>query len=336
MTHAPPETGGSSRGAPRPAGRLPLSPKARVRLEFAAKSFLWCAFLGSLAAGSIRLQSAALAAEEHRVRLGVWTVASRPDWCTPGDVREVRDASGLAGRWTPLLDPVGGAGVIERMERSPRVRRVVAMRRRFPDRFEALLDLRRPVAAVRVPGPRYVEVDEEGRALSAPSDVRPSRSGRPLRLLTGSPGPAVPPGALFGPDVAEGAALAAEFERFSTAEHRETLRLLDEIDLTNFEGRKELGASEVLLRAAADASSRPTLPSRPTASAPAPPPPPRCVVEWGRLGAGDPCDAEPPFGAKASRMLQALRMFPRLEGLARVRVAFSDLVVVPSPAPRSR
>lgn len=314
------------------------SPGARVRLEFAAKAFLWCSFLGSLAAGAIRLHGAAMAAEEHRVDLGVWTVESRPDWCTPEDLRGVRDASGLGGRWAGLLDPRGGAAVWEALERSPRVRRVVAIRRRLPDRFEVLLDVRRPVAAVRLPGtsPRYVEIDEEGRALGAPQPVRPVRAGAPLRIVTGVAAPGAVPGESFGPDVVEAAALAAELEHVANQEHREALLLLDEIDVTNFRGRRDRGASEVLLRATGGtpAGPEPGAPpgarSSPARTSPRTP----CVVEWGRARSADPWDPEPTFGAKTAHVLQALRMFPRLEGLSRVRVAFEDLIVVPASAPR--
>jgi hypothetical protein len=57
-------------------------------------------------------------------------------------------------------------------------------------------------------------------------------------------------------------------------------------------------------------------------------------VEWGRASAdavaGALDDLEPTFGAKTDRLLRVLRRYPQLEGLDVVRVAFSDLVVVPS------
>ena len=314
------------------------SPGARLRLEFAAKAFLWCSFLGSLAAGALRLHGAAMAAEEHRVDLGVWTVESRPDWCTTEDLRGVRDASGLGGRWAGLLDPKAGAAVWESLERSPRVRRVVAIRRRLPDRFEVLLDVRRPVAAVRLPGtsPRFVEIDAEGRALAAPSPVRPVRGGSPLRIVTGASTQGVAPGQTFGPDVVEAAALAGEFADVANAEHREALLLLDEIDVTNFHGRRDRGSSEVLLRPTGWAPAGPA-PGASPAPRPSPartPSRPSCVVEWGRARSSDPWDPEPTFGSKTAHVLQALRMFPRLDGLSRVRVAFDDLVVIPASASR--
>jgi len=285
----------------------------------------------------------------------VWRVESRPDWCTSADLREVRDASGLTGRWAALLDPRGGSAVWEQIERSPRVERVVAMRRRLPDRFDALVEIRRPVAAVRMPGAAdcWVEVDAEGRCLSLPSPERPVRQGRPLRVVTGAylpslrAGEALRPGRKFGRDVQEAASLAAELDAFSLGGDGEELRILDEIDVSNFEGRRDLGASEVLLRAtgwtppvADPAAASPPfaaphpVAARPPSAAARPPAPTLCVVEWGRAGATHPWDGEPTFGAKAAHLLRSLRMFPRLQGLSRVRVAFADLVVVPSSAPR--
>lgn len=306
----------------------------RPRLEFAAKAFLWCAFFGSLAAGAIRVHAQALEAPAHRVDLGAWSVRSRPDWCTDDDLREVRREAGLEGRWTSLLDPAAGAEVWRRIESAPHVRRVVAMRRRLPNRFEALVEMRRPVAVVRVPNgtgrgasSAWIEVDESGRALTAPLPDRPVRAGRPLRSITGAAGGVPEPGAHFGTDVVEAAALAAEFERFSSSGTRDALDVLDEIDVSNHGGRKDRGASEILLRSTAvPAAAAGTAGRRP----------PACVVEWGRSRAADAYDPEPTFGAKASRTLQALRMFPGLEGLARVRVAFEDLVVVPHAAPARR
>lgn len=301
-----------------------ISPSLRPRLEFAAKAFLVVAFLGSLTAGALRLQQKALADEAHHVDLGAWSVAEKPDWCTTDDVRSIRDATRLRGWSASLLHP-GAAPVVWRsIELVPQVVRVAGMRKVYPDRFEAVLEVRRPVAAVRIGGGkswRWVEVDETGMALSEPQAARPSRSGRPLREIVGAAGSVPRVGEAFGPDVCEAADLSVEFDRFGAPEDRDLLASLDEIDVSNYGGRTKPGASEVVLRASA---------ATPPAPAGRGPKPSRCDVEWGRARAMDPYDAEPTFGAKAGRVVQALRMFPGLSGLRAVKVGFEDLVVVPS------
>jgi hypothetical protein len=315
-----------------------ISPLLRPRLEFAAKAFLVASFLGALTAGVVRLQQNALADEAHHADLGRWSVVERPAWCTVDDVRELRDATRLRGWHASLLHPGSGPVVWRSLELTPRVERVAGMRRRFPDEFEAVIELRRPVAAVQVgagASTRWIEVDADGRALSPPLAARPARSldasGTPVpaRVIRGAAGVAASPGACFGADVAAAADLVAELDAYGTPEDRKLLRTLDEVDVANFAGRVRPGASEIILRrtdaGAAASSARAQRP---------------CDVEWGRAEPADPTDAEASFGAKAARVAQALRMFPALAGLRTVKVAFSDLVVVPAPgsplAPPSR
>lgn len=297
-----------------------ISPSVRPRLEFAAKSFLVVAFLGTLTAGVVRLQQKALADEQHHVDLGAWTVIERPAWCTLDDVRSIRDVTRLRGWRASVLHPGAGPVVWRSLESAPQVARVVGLQKRYPAEFEAVVEIRRPVAAVRVGPPnatRWVEVDAEGVALSTPSAERPVREARPLRAVTGVTGVVPPPGSSFGPDVVEAADLSAELDRFGAPEDQDLLRALDEIDVSNFGGRKKAGESEIVLRT--------VVAPAPGARAPSP-----CLVEWGRARRADPYDPEPGFGAKASRLAQALRLFPGLVGLRSVRVAFDDLVVVPS------
>lgn len=312
---------------------------ARPRLEFAAKAFIVTSFLGVLVAGALRLGRAAFASADHRIDLSRWTVIERPAWSTLDDVRAIRAQSGLASFYASVFDTPALAAVDDYLARPAAVKRVVSVRRVFPNRLEAVMELRRPVAVVRVPGriDLFVETDEEGVALSKPLAVRPVREGRPMRVVLGSQGAAPAPGARFGPDVAAAAALAESLDGYSDEKGRALLAALDRIDVSNYGGRLRAGASEVLLSASPP-------PPVPKGSPPAPVTSvslsPKCVVEWGRAGDRDRPGDESPFDAKASRLLQALRLFPGLAGLRTVRVAFDDLVVVPdgqnSPQPLKR
>src|SRR5207247_1417307 len=115
------------------------------------------------------------------------------------------------------------------------------------------------------------------------------------------------------------ASIASSLDSFSDDKGRELLSWLDRIDVSNYGGKLRPGASEVLLSATPPAA----VAGAPVAKIG------RCVVEWGRAGNRETDGHEMPFDAKAPRVLQALRLFPHLDGLKSVRVAFTDLVVVP-------
>ncbi|MCE9636958.1 MAG: hypothetical protein K8T90_14735 [Planctomycetes bacterium] len=327
-----------------------IGPRARSRLEFGAKAFLVVSFLGTLTAGVMRLQQKALADESHFVDLGAWSIVEKPSWATADDVRAIRDATRLRGWQTSLLDPAAGPVVWRSIDLAPTVVRVAGMKKCYPDEFEAVIEMRRPVAAVQIggvaPAPKssgkaggksaptqaansartaiaWVEVDEDGIAVSPPLAARPVRDGSPLRVVTGVPGPAPAVGTRFGADVIEASDLLSELDRFGSDDEHAMLATIDEVDVSNFGCRKRAEASEIVLRAAARTSVGATggtsqKPGR------------RCDVEWGRASPSDAYDPEPLFGAKASRLVQVLRMFPGLDGLSTVKVAFADLVVVPA------
>jgi hypothetical protein len=302
----------------------------RPRLEFAAKAFVVTSFVGALAAGALRMSDKAHASPAHRIDLSRWTVLDRPAWTTLDDVRAVRAGSGLAAYKSSFYD-VAALGTLEGyLAKPPIVKRVAGVRRVWPNRVEAVLELRRPVVAVLVPGttPVFVETDAEGVALGGPTAARPSREGGPLRLVVGAAGAAPAPGGRFGPDVVAAASLAASLDSYS--EDDAELAWLDRIDVSNYGARLRPGASEILLAPSPPAA----LPGQPA------PKPSKCVVEWGRAGDREADGRESPFHAKAARLSQALKLFPRLEGLRSVRVAFADLVVVPdgkdAPAPLRR
>lgn len=326
---------------------MTLSPGARLRLEFAAKAFLLCAFAGTVTAGLFRIHERAVASEQNQVDLGQWSIVSRPDWCTDDDVRGIRDGAALRGWQTPLLDPASGPVVASALESSPHVKRVLALRKVYPNAYDAVLEVRRPVAALQIGArpERWVEVDEEGVVLSAPQSVRPRRDGKALRVIVGAAAPDTRPGARLGRDVIDAAVLCADLDGCaSSPQDVSLLDVVDVIDVTNHGGRKKNGESEIVLRSSGGRVA--TLPQVPPSAQPGKggggasvPLAPRCVIEWGRAqGVADALcdDLEPTFGAKAERLLRVLRIYPDLRGLDVVRVGFSDLAVVPSPVKNAK
>ena len=299
----------------------------RPRLEFAAKAFIVTSFVGVLVAGAARIGQKAFASREHRIDLSRWTVLERPAWSTLDDVSAIRAQSGLSSYYAGLFDTPALATVDGRLARSPSVRRVVGVSRVYPNRLEAVMELRRPVVAVavRVPGKAdlYVETDDEGVALTKPLAARPVRDGHALRVVIGATGALPAPGKPFGADVVAAASLADSLDSYSDDKGRALLALLDRIDVSNYGGRPRPGTSEVQL------SASPPAPAPKGAPVTTLPVSTKCVVEWGRAGDRDADGGEMPFDAKASRLLQALRLFPGLAGLKTVKVAFNDLVVVP-------
>lgn len=326
---------------------MTLSPGARLRLEFAAKAFLLCAFAGSVTAGLFRIHERAVASEQNQVDLGQWSIVSKPEWCTDDDVRGIRDGAALRGWQTPLLDPASGPVVASALESSPHVKRVLSLRKVYPNAYDAVLEVRRPVAALQLAArpERWVEVDEEGVVLSAPHTTRPMRDGKALRVIVGAVARDTRPGARLGRDVIDAAVLCADLEECSSSpQDVARLDVVDVVDVTNHGGRKKNGESEILLRSSGVRApvASPTPPSAQSgrsAATPAAAAAPRCVVEWGRAQgvAESLCDdLEPTFGAKAERLLQVLRSYPDLRGLDVVRVGFSDVTVVPSPVKNAK
>ena len=300
----------------------------RARLEYAAKAFIVMSFAGALVAGTARLAQRAERSPASRIDLSQWTVLQRPAWMTLDDVRAIRDQSGIASYWASTYDTPAIAGIDRWLATPPSVRRVVELQRVGQNALDAVLELRRPAVAVRVPGKQelYVETDEEGVALSKPAAARPVREGFPLRVVVGAAGHVPSPGGSFGEDVVAAASVAEYLDSFSDQGGRALLATVDRIDVSNFGGRARPGSSEILL----GATPRPA-DAVPVAGAP-PAASPKCVIEWGRADESPGSGGEMPFDAKASRLLQALRLFPGLAGLRTVRVAFDDLIVVPDGA----
>ncbi len=332
----------------------------RLRLVYALKALIVVSLLAVVFLLVRASQQHRLVEARHLVDLSRWTVLERPSWSTTEDVHAVRDASGLPGHGLPLYDRRSAESVRDALEAAPGVRRVLALRRRPPDRVEAVLELRVPVAAVLVDagqaprvglhprvvldprvvlGPRavlaaaptwrYVEVDDEGVVLGPAREQRPVRRGVALRVISGADGVDATPGGDGGADVRVGVSLCRALDGHRDGLGATVLRTFDEVDVTNLAGRVDAREPEVLLRAAVPSSDA----ARRTG----------CVVEWGRVrgdpdeggagGGGAPSFGEPTFTQKASRLAQAVRIFGDFSGIARVRVAYGELSVLPADGP---
>jgi len=292
-----------------------LSARARIRLVFAGKALVISSLVaaaGVLIVGAERHKSTQ---PEHLVDLSVWNVVDRPGWSTIADVSAIRSASGLVGRALPLYDRDAAEIAREALDRTPRAKRVVSVRRVPPDQVEVVLEMRRPVAAVALADGRYVEVDAVGIVLDAPSRVRPVRDDVPLRVVRGAG--AAPPvaGGTCADDVQDGLRLCGLLDAYRDGLGEQVLRTFDEVDVANHGGRIDPAEADLVLRASPPdvlgTSVRPIT----------------AVVEWGRLGEEY---GEPAFESKARKLQEAVRMFGSTDfaGVDRLRVAFEGLTVI--------
>ena len=103
---------------------------------------------------------------------------SKPDWVTGPIERQLKNF-GWAGEKISLLDTDAAKMVAAALLANPMVRKVTSVKREFPDRVRAKVELREPVALV-LRGNRYYMVDAEGTRL--PGEFR-SRSAVDLDLM---------------------------------------------------------------------------------------------------------------------------------------------------------
>lgn len=320
------------------------------RLAFALRAFIVCSFLGAVFVAVARLEHRAHASPAHRVALGAWSVLQQPDWVSDQALRALRTEAGFDAATISVLDDAGTDEVARRLGTAAGVRRVLAVQRRLPNRLVVALELRRPVARLRLPrisadSPPSNEApvgDHPGAEQSESGDPV-SADGRSTEVWIDAEGVVVDgaglrqegaeelplivsgatieptPGARYGEDVRAGLELAERLRRAS--EDHPELALVQGVDVSNWTGRLAPRASEVTLLLADDATD-----AMPT-----------CRVEWGRIGARA-GDDEPDFTRKRDRLLRALELSPRLRGFEVVRVAFGDLFVVPRAelAPEAR
>ena len=145
-------------------------------------------------------------------------IAEAPPWLRPADVRAIH-LIGSDEREASLYDPQMTRRLAERYTANPWVRRVDYVRRRFPDRVDVSITVRRPVALVETAGRRFA-LDADGVRLPtirAGAWARGSGPGRPLIVGLESGTPTPEPGERWSdPRVGRAldlcAALAARFE----------------------------------------------------------------------------------------------------------------------------
>ena len=276
-----------------PAEAAGPSPPARRGPSPALRALVVVAFLAAAGLAVSRVDARVRDLGDFRVALDRAWFASAPSWLPESERKALKEAArgegsvALAGEGVPET-------VAAHLSADPRVRRVVACRRRHPDAVEVLLELRRPVALAEAGG-RVVAVDREGMLVPGDWD------GQPLPRIRGG-GDAVPAiGGEFGRAVKEGASVVAALPP-------EALRSLG-LDSVDVSGVDDGGG--VVLRRRSDRGSG------------------ALAVEWGRAPASPEADLDPPPEAKVRRLRLAAERFPGLGGLRTVRLAFDDLVVVP-------
>lgn len=245
----------------------------------------------------------------YRARVEDLRLVHRPTW-SPRETLTVAvplDAS-LADRARGY-----GGGLIEevglRLARDPWVRRVVQVRRVYPHRIEAQVELRRPLAYVvcggaRDPGPgrRGAYVDDEGVRLPDFQTGGPWAAGCVDVEGVDAPPPA-PGDAWLHPGVQGALEVAEVLQRDGVARSL----LIARIDVSNIGGRRDPRESEIFLWTA---SGVPVAWGRPPTSA--------------RFG-------ENLVDLKMKHLALALESFPGLQGLERVDLRFDRVVVRPRP-----
>jgi hypothetical protein len=242
-------------------------------------------------------------------RVDPWRCRARsvPPWLSPKDVESIRRESGLLGPRYSLMTPGLAGRFAEGYERSAWVRRVVASRARYPDRVRVVLELREPVAAVPTEG-GYVLVDVEGIRLPGVRQAVPAVPGRRVPLLSGVAAPPPEAGRVWSRRVREGAAVASVLDDLP-ADVARAVRVVS-IDLENVGGAVDPVRPEVVLATAAGT-----------------------VIEWGRSCASPRVGLEPYAEAKFEKLRRALRVYPGLRGLSRLKLQFDDLVVEEKDGP---
>lgn len=192
-----------------------------------------------------------------------------------------------AGRDT-LMDADLVTGVAASFASNPWVRRVVAVERAFPDQIRVRLEMRTPRLSVRRAG-GLILVDRDGVRLPGVYDRNPLRSME----VTGTA--SAPPAA---GRVWEGPEIARALEMAALAEGERILRGLDvrAIDVSNLNGRRDPKSPDLSLVTACGA-----------------------VIGWGRAPS-DPRFGEPALSEKLDNLRRAAENYPRLEGVASVKV----------------
>jgi cell division septal protein FtsQ len=235
-------------------------------------------------------------------------VSSPSPWLTPEDLESIRSDSGLLGARFSIFTPGLADRFARGYERSAWVRRAVVTRRRYPNRVDVHLEIRKPVAAARLEDGTYVLVDEEGIRLPGTRGAPKAGPGRPIRLLDGVADPTPEPGSVWSEQVREEAAVARTL--LDLPEEIARAVRITAIDLENSGGRVDPARAEILLVTQGGT-----------------------VIEWGRSRVSPRAALEPAAQAKFEKLRRALRVYPALSGLSRLKLQFDDLVVEEKDGP---
>ncbi|MDP7035269.1 MAG: hypothetical protein QF752_12315 [Planctomycetota bacterium] len=121
--------------------------------------------------------------EKYKVDTRGLSIVVQPDWMPTELADGLKLPDGVLGKYSvfesELVSTIGKAYAA-----NPWVREVRGIRREYPDRIRVALDIRRPVACVRV-GAWYYMVDEEGVRLPGIFEERPVVAGHLLAFIRG-------------------------------------------------------------------------------------------------------------------------------------------------------
>jgi hypothetical protein len=240
------------------------------------------------------------AAPAYRVRLEEFQWTHRPAWATQ-DVTIYLPVDDALGRSARGCKPELVAEVGRRLERNPWIRSVTEVRRIYPNRLEARVEIRRPIAYV-LRGTRGLFVDRDGVRLP---DIH---VGAQLPLgcyeVVGVDGAVPAVGSAWRhPGVRAALDVVAALNTYRV----DRALALCRIDVTNIGGRRDPRASEILCWT-----------------------PQGVPVAWGRPS-GTTQFGENPVDVKMRHLALALEAFPGLQNLDGVDLRFDRVVVRPRP-----
>jgi hypothetical protein len=234
---------------------------------------------------------------------GFARVLAPAPWLTREDLDSIREDSGLVGRRYSFFTPGLADRFREGYAASPWVKSVTGVRLVYPNRVDVGLVVRRPVTGVPSGG-RLVLVDASGIRLPGSRQGPPEGLAGTFYPLAGVSGPPPKAGEVWSGQVYEGVAVALSLADAPAG-------LLDDagvvaVDVTNVGGRTTLAEPEVVLLTRAGVR-----------------------IEWGRSKRSPLATLDPSDEDKFLRLSQALVAYPRLDGLAVVRLQFDALYTVP-------
>jgi hypothetical protein len=223
-------------------------------------------------------------------------------WLTPADVAAINSGVDTASR-SSLFERDICAQVARSYQGNPWVEQVVAVRRRFPDRVEVELAIRRPFASVHRGGLYYL-VDHSGCRLPVVAAFRPD-SRYPVIAGVGSVPPAA--GEIWGDECLNDALRLAELLNEVLAGRGAAARL------TLIDVKKPARAHDL----------RPQMIAQTAGGT---------EIDWGSFNETRTYTL-PSVSDKRAELERQLRLIPDLAAVSCIRVRFRDGVIVPRQEP---